>query len=188
MIDPRQCVNPDGTMKDQLEIDALFATYWDEVSGGLWQEAAQGRFMQTSLIGGFQAYKYRFSPETSYDLRNVASKQDRMAEQKKFPYQPTMVVEPGSVFVLQLKPHASDLERRTAMEKLFCWQTQGLPLPTWAEKAYGDTYHTNIFLQQNGFGELDVNLPCHDHAYDNPLCDTMSNSDQDSTACQEATE
>ena len=38
----------------------------------------------------------------------------------------------------------------------------GLPLPDWAVEHYGDTWKTCPFRAVNGFGEIAVNLPCHD--------------------------
>ena len=41
------------------------------------------------------------------------------------------------------------------------WLEQGLPLPRWAEKAYGKSFETNPYLPTNGYGEIVVDLPVH---------------------------
>lgn len=169
MIDPRCCVNEKGNMRSIEEYDSLIAKYWEEISGGLFCEQPHGRFWQTDLIGGFQAYRYRYSPETRYDLSNAGDANKQVEKQKTFAYQPTMVALAGSVFVLRLKANANEDENRNAQACLKSWLTQGLPLPDWARQAYGETHRTNIFLPTNGFGEIALNQDCHNSSFEHPL-------------------
>jgi hypothetical protein len=174
MIDPRKCIDEQGRLKPLDKIDKLYASYWSEISGGLLEEIPERRFKEDRLIGGFQARKHRYSPHEALDLRSIAELDQRAEKQKSFPYNPTLVVDAGSVFVLRVKSleskEASASELDQACRLVAEWNAHGLPIPEWAAKAYGDTYHTNIFIPQNGFGEIDVNLPCHlHHTHNNPV-------------------
>lgn len=165
MLDPRDCLTPDGSLRSPEAIDDLYAAYWTEVSGGLLAELPRQRFTQEALVGGFQARKYRYCPDQSVDLRSKPLG-ERLRLQKSFPYNPTLLVETGSVFVLRVVD-AADAAAATA--RVGEWLAHGLPLPAWAARAYGDTHHTNIFLPANGCGEIDVNLPCHGSTFESPL-------------------
>ena len=172
MLDPRECLEEkDGHMKNLKEINALYAQYWCEVSNGVFTEIAERRFKIDSLIGGFQAYKYRYCADRSVDIRQVyADLQPRIEAQKKFPYNPTLIVEPGSVFVLKVTDNRNLNQAQATIAQ---WLSHGLPLPDWVKKAYGDTHHTNVFLPQNGYGEIDVNLPSHAASFSFPLTRAM---------------
>lgn len=78
------------------------------------------------------------------------------------PYYPFVLTSAGSVFVLQ---PAADVQEKHAEEKVRSWLTQGLPLPDWVEKKYGDgkspLWQRCPFLPEHGFGEIAVNLSCH---------------------------
>ena len=158
MIDPRECVDENGFMKCLEEINALYAKYWQQVSDETLAEIPERRFKIDSLVGGFQARKYRYSPDPNFDMSAIANPDERVRIQGQFPYNPSLILEPGSVFVLKL---ADGKALADAQAKITEWLSHGLPLPEWAKRAYGDTHHTNIFLPQNGFGEIDVNLDCH---------------------------
>jgi hypothetical protein len=75
----------------------------------------------------------------------------------KRPYNPFFLTSAGSVFVL--KP-AGEMETQ-ASELVTKWRDHGLPLPGWVENSYGNTWDTNPFLPENGYGEIAVNLNCH---------------------------
>lgn len=152
MIDPRRCVDSSGCMKSLGEIDALYADYWNAASGGLLAEIPERRFKSDSLVGGFQARQYRYSPDLGFDLSKETDPVKRKYIQKSFPYNPTLVVDPGSVFVLKV----ATCQEKAASLLVAEWLANGLPLPEWARKAYGETHHTNIFLPQNGYGEIEV--------------------------------
>ncbi len=163
MLDPRQC-SVDGCLPAPKQIDELYRKYWKEVSDGALEELGEHRFKQDAMIGGYQARRYRYSLDPHEDLRQLPIS-DRKHRQRELPYNPTLVVEAGSVFVLRaVKGKLKEAEVRIAE-----WLAYGLPLPKWAAMAYGDTHHTNIFLPENGFGEIDVNLPCHHSSYQQPL-------------------
>ncbi|NLF70074.1 MAG: hypothetical protein GX575_13625 [Candidatus Anammoximicrobium sp.] len=165
MLDPRDCLDQGGSLKSPAEIDDLYAAYWAEVSDGLLAELPRHRFTQEALVGGFQARRYRYCLDKSVDLRSKPLA-ERLRLQKSFPYNPTLIVEAGSVFVLGVCGPAREA---AATARVAQWLAHGLPLPDWAARAYGDTHHTNIFIPANGFGEIDVNLPCHDSAFESPL-------------------
>jgi hypothetical protein len=77
---------------------------------------------------------------------------------RKGSYEPFLLTEAGSTFVLQ----ASDPQKvADAQKKIDGWRTGGLTLPQWAEDRYGVSWQTNPFLPMDGFGEVTVNLPPH---------------------------
>lgn len=151
MIDPRQCLS-EGCLKSPAQISQLFSEYWSEVSGGRLKEIPERRFQSNSLIGGFQARQYRYNPDLKSDVRTECDLQKRKNQQRTFPYNPTLVVNPGSVFVLEFDREQEPQARQCVRD----WLAYGLPLPQWACRAYGDTHHTNIFLPLNGYGEIEV--------------------------------
>ncbi len=152
MIDPRKCVDASGCMKSLNEIDALYAEFWQQASKNALTEIPDRRFKSDSLVGGFQARQYRYSVDQVFDFSTESDPAKRADKQKSFPYNPTLVVDPGSVFVMKV----SAGNEQAASAVVADWLANGLPLPEWAKKAYGDTHHTNIFLPQNGFGEIEV--------------------------------
>ena len=168
MLPPWECVDTDGVMQPDSVIDDLFAQYWQEVSNGSLRELPEKRFKTDRLIGGFQAWKYRYDPHEDRGLIDEPDIDKRISQQKELPYNPTLAVNPGSVFVLAVEDEQDDEAGRHVAD----WLKHGLPLAAWAAKAYGDTHHTNIFLPQNGYGEIDVNLPCHRfNSYRKPLAE-----------------
>lgn len=72
------------------------------------------------------------------------------------PYNPFLLTDPGSVFVLQ---ETGDVPAAQAVIKR--WLREGLSLPDWAKQRYGDRWSTCPFLPADGFGEIAVNLSCH---------------------------
>ncbi len=72
------------------------------------------------------------------------------------PYNPFLLTDPGSVFVLQA---TGDISAAQAVIKR--WLREGLRLPDWAKQRYGDHWSTCPFLSADGFGEIAVNLSCH---------------------------
>ncbi len=73
------------------------------------------------------------------------------------PYNPFLLTDAGSVFVLEAEAGQQPL----AQTKIDDWLQFGLPLPDWAVKRYGDHGSTCPFRRVDGFGEIAVNLPCH---------------------------
>jgi len=120
------------------EPDGLKREYervFEEFSGGSLRLLRY--FADQSLHGGFLAQR------TARDLKQ--------------PYNPLFVTEPGSVFVLEASGDPS-----SAAGQIEAWFTSGLPLPVWAKTLYGETYRTNPFLPEDGFGEIAVNLSLHE--------------------------
>jgi hypothetical protein len=114
--------------------DPLTAEYrrtWTELSGGHLQ--LERFFARQSLHGGF-----------------LAARTARALDQ---PYNPLLLTDAGSVFVLRATNSVADA--RAVVER---WLYAGLPLPAWAAKLYGTDYTTNPVLPQDGFGEIAVNL------------------------------
>ena len=79
------------------------------------------------------------------------------------PYNPYLLTEAGSVFVLE-----SVVGRATeASACIKRWHERGLPLPAWAFVDYarnnkpGDDWSNCPYLPENGFGEIAVNLKVH---------------------------
>ncbi|ETX03371.1 MAG: hypothetical protein ETSY2_33655, partial [Candidatus Entotheonella gemina] len=115
--------------------EVLFNAYhhaWAELSG---HHLKLIRFFASqSLAGGYQVY--RFQPSK--------------------PYNPFLLTDAGSVFVLQA---VSDVT--AAQAELQKWLAHGLDLPPWAITRYGEDWQTCPFLRHDGFGEIAVNLPCN---------------------------
>jgi hypothetical protein len=113
----------------------LFAAYdavWHDVSSGAVELVRF--FASQSLAGGYLVL--RFQPHT--------------------PYNPFLLTDPGSVFVLQASGNPV-----VAQDVIESWSHHGLPLPQWAKDRYGDDWRTCPFRPADGFGEIAVNLPCH---------------------------
>lgn len=97
-----------------------------------------------SLLGGNYLHR-RFQPGT--------------------PYNPWLLTDAGSVFVLE----AVNGKEEQARKRLEHWLLHGLPLPRWARLQYGgtadaddaDLWNRCPFIPQNGFGEILVNQPVH---------------------------
>lgn len=113
----------------------LFTNYqqvWDDLSGGSLKLVRF--FAAQSLAGGYLVRRFR----------------------PGIPYNPFLLTDAGSVFVLKANGDAGTAE---AIVKK--WGETGLALPKWAADFYGDDWRTCPFLPVNGFGEVAVNLPCH---------------------------
>jgi hypothetical protein len=109
-----------------------YASAWQDLSNGALSLVRF--FASQSLAGGYQVYRFQ------------AGK----------PYNPFLLTDAGSVFVLQA---ASDVV--TAQAAIESWLDHGLALPSWAQARYGATWQTCPFLPEDGFGEIAVNLDCH---------------------------
>jgi hypothetical protein len=143
LLDPARLVNEVGIPVSGEEVDRLYEEVWSELSGG--SLVLKRRFVTHELVGGHQSLRFRrFLDDSERNRKN----------QRKQPYNPALWTEPGSVFVLQ---HKTD----NAIRTIDLWLRDGLPLPDWAVQAYGNMFETNPYLPSNGFGEIDVNLPCH---------------------------
>jgi hypothetical protein len=81
-------------------------------------------------------------------------------------YQPWILTESGSVFVFKTE------DQMKAVELLKSWLQNGLPIPTAVKDAYGDTWQTQPFIPQNGYGEVTVNAQ---HPFSLLACDLEKN-------------
>lgn len=155
---PAWMVDPDPYFGDQdipsmVQIDQLYSKFWDEISDGSLRELPSRRFKRDRLVGGYQAWKYR-----------------RSEGGKRSAYRPVLLTDVGSVFVLQVVPGKKEAARSRIGEWLRC----GLPLPKWVIEAYGISHSSNIFLPQNGYGEITVNHRCHQgHSFSRPVKEVL---------------
>ena len=139
---PALLCNPDSLMATKNSphdtLHQAYATVFEAMSDNSLELV---RFFATqSLAGGFYLWK-RF--QTSYN------------------YQPYLLTNEGSVFVLQPKPES------TAKKFIEKWAKTGLPLPIWAIEKYkrgnkdGNHWSNCPYIPQNGYGEIAVNLSIH---------------------------
>jgi len=71
----------------------------------------------------------------------------------KRPYNPFLLTNAGSVFVFR--------DRGSSGKLIQSWLEHGLPLPAWAIQRYDDSWLSNPYLPDDGFGEITVNLDWH---------------------------
>ncbi len=134
--------NPDLLIseKNSHSLHQAYATVFQEMSDN---SLEMRRFFATqSMAGGFYLWK-RFQEADNY--------------------QPYLLTNQGSVFVLQPK----DGQETTAKKFIEKWSKTGLPLPNWAIEKYkrdgknGDHWSNCSYIPQNGYGEIAVNLSVH---------------------------
>jgi hypothetical protein len=82
-------------------------------------------------------------------------------------YRPWLVTEAGSVFVLKAVASREVASReKDAAGFMETWQRSNLPLPKWLEEeakaANRHRWQAIPFLPEGGYGEINVNLACHD--------------------------
>ena len=130
---------PDAAIVNQAaKLNQAYAKVWQQLSDGKLQ--LERFFATQSLTGGYYLWK-RF--------------------QKNMPYQPYLLTDAGSVFVLK---HTGDIDDAQAV--IDKWLKCGLSLPSWAIKRYqlGEEkqeyqYWTLCpYIRHNGYGEIAVNL------------------------------
>jgi hypothetical protein len=115
------------------ELRNAYEKCWEDISSGKLKLTRY--FASQSLSGGYYLIR-RFQPNK--------------------PYNPFLLTNPGSVFVLEAKSAVSD-----AQELIDVWISKGLPIPDWAKSSYGETWKSCPYLPNDGFGEITVNLTCH---------------------------
>lgn len=133
MQTPALLCNPE-TLNETSGKSDLFKAYdsaLDNISGGSLKLIYY--FADQSLAGGYLFKRYQ--PENAYN--------------------PYLLTEPGSVFVLEKAETATEQDVNTCLEQ---WGGY-LPLPKWTGE-YSD-WKTCPYLPEDGFGEFTVNLPCH---------------------------
>jgi hypothetical protein len=91
-----------------------------------------------------------FARQKLYGGRFYLGKYPREGE---LPYQPATLTEKGSIFVFTV----SDSEKARAI--FHTWAASGLGIPKLVKDQFGESWETNPFLAQNGFGEVSINLP-----------------------------
>ena len=135
LCDPRELNEASG----EPELRAAYQQTWSDISNGALELVRY--FAAQSLAGG----KYLH---------------DRFQASK--PYNPFLLTDAGSVFVL--KPTRGE---DVAAPLVADWLLQGLPLPRWAIELYtrgdhdGAHWSNNPFIPENGYGEIAVNLEVH---------------------------
>jgi RAMP superfamily len=131
-------------LNEKSDHSRLFAAYtktWDKLSNGSLQLVRF--FARQELLGGYYLHQ-RF--------------------QKGRPYYPWLLTTAGSVFVL--KPIEGKMDE--AEQYIKTSLANGLPLLEWAVREYangdkpGDHWQNCPYIRQNGFGEIAVNLKCHE--------------------------
>jgi hypothetical protein len=145
---------PDGLVIVTLQSDALMLNPWVIGSGspqGLfdlyreyWREVSHGGcdlvryFASQRTAGGYLGMRFRAGGD----------------------YAPYLLTAAGSVFVLDLsKPEA-------AGQAITDWKNKGLPLPEWTIDRYGGgsgavDWRRCPFTPEDGYGEVAINLECH---------------------------
>jgi hypothetical protein len=133
-----------GLLNEASGHSQLFEAYskaWNALSGGSLRLVRF--FARQELLGGYYLHQ-RF--------------------QKGKPYYPWFLTTAGSVFVLKPTEEKKDEAEKCIRNGL----THGLSLPDWALKHYanggksGDHWQHCPYIRQNGFGEIAVNLECHE--------------------------
>lgn len=123
-----------ASLKEESGTQELFAAYdaaWQDISSGTVKLVRF--FASQSLAGGYLVLRF----------------------QRGKPYNPFLLTDAGSVFVLQASG-----ENSSAQAVIGNWLQNGLPLPDWAQNRYGNHWSACPFLPADGFGEIAVNLPC----------------------------
>jgi len=120
----------------------LYAAYWEELSGG--SMVLEDFFAHQSFEGGYLYHRYLGAAE-----RAAAP----------YSYRPYYLTQAGSTFKLKV------LDEASARPLLSGWLGNGLPLPLWAQEAYGqydrELWQNCPFVPESGYGEIAVNLAWH---------------------------
>jgi hypothetical protein len=85
-------------------------------------------------------------------LAGGAYLQGRFSKSK--PYNPYILTDAGSVFVLKAHP-GGEAEVEGIVNT---WLNHGLPLPACAAARYGDNWRTCPYIRENGYGEIALNI------------------------------
>jgi hypothetical protein len=144
LCDPRPLDETSGA----AELRAAYEQTWDSLSGGA---LALVRYFAAQSLAGGRYLRERF--------------------QAGKPYNPFLLTDAGSVFVLRAKRDEAGAENAELKGKaaglIEAWLAHGLPVPDWAGELYargdydGAHWSNNPFVPENGYGEINVNLPVH---------------------------
>lgn len=151
-----------------LQTAALLCTGEDLLPKGKFTPAAdrlRGAYAETFLKLSAQ----RLELVTYFARQRLAGGEflmHRYQKGRRHHYQPWLLTEPGSVFVLKLRKRT---ERKAAEETLRDWLRRGLPLPASVRRelrAKGGEDDAALwdrcpFIRQNGYGEVEINLDDH---------------------------
>jgi len=133
LCDPRMLNETSG----QLELLDAYKATWNQLSND--SLTLVRYFARQNLSGGYYLHK-RF--------------------QKDKDYEPYLLTEGGSIFVLTINKG----KESEASNKLEEWYKNGLPLPEWAITRYrddrqnGDHWTNCPYIPENGYGEIAVNM------------------------------
>ena len=120
-------------------LETAYAEFWNEISAGSLRLVRF--FARQSLYGGY------------------VSRRARRRRDNGVPYEPYLLTDRGSVFVLQKTDVAE------ADELVATWAVGGLPAPKWVSRRYAadgqPLWRCCPYLKENGFGEIMVDLACH---------------------------
>lgn len=126
--------DPETLGNDPHKLHAAYAEFWAEVSGGALK--LRHFFARQSLHGGYLSKRFG----------------------GKHTYEPYLVTDRGSVFVLET------LDAPKAVACLDAWRGGALPVPKWVGVRYGrpgePLWKTCPFLPHVGFGEVAIDLDC----------------------------
>ena len=143
MLDPKSV----SKLEPGENLFSLYSDYWRQISSNQKGKASLELvdfYAHQQFQGGYLYHRYLGAGER---------------DKKPAQYYPYYLTCAGSVFIL--KPTHS-LE---AQEKLQHWLQNGLNLPKWAEKKFGQPgrklWQNCPFIPQNGYGEICVNLNWH---------------------------
>jgi hypothetical protein len=148
MIPPEADLN-NALFEEEKRLN-LYKAYWTSLDPRL--ELVRF-FASQSLMGGYLGHRF----------------------QKNKAYNPFLLTMDGSVFALRTLEPAPYPETR---KKLVEWMRRGLPLPDWTRQYADETgsvsWRTCPFVPENGFGEIAVNLSCHnDMNPPNCICEVI---------------
>jgi len=143
LADPRQLAAAEQRTPEKLK--QHYAAIWKALSHG---QLELSHFYATQRLAGGQYVGGRFQAGRAYN--------------------PWLLTEAGSVFVLKL---ASGTEAE-AVKQIEAWRQHGLPLPDWTRDrdAFGlkndpakpgDDWKLCPYLPENGYGEIAINLDVH---------------------------
>lgn len=142
LADPEALLaDPDALRGKKARRDLLHEAYQQ-----VWSELATGE-----LATGALSLKHFYAKQILLGGKTLWQR-----FQKNNPYNPWLLTDSGSVFILEAAEGKADVAAKLIED----WQHHGLPLPKWSEKLGAD-WQSNPFLPQNGYGEIVVNLDCH---------------------------
>jgi hypothetical protein len=136
-----------------LQTPALLASFHDGAIGMDTGAMAKAYARAWNKLSGQALKLKRYYSRESLAGGGYIKKRFRSAD----PYNPFLLTEAGSVFVLESQTG----KEKVASDLLTEWMKHGLPLPEKVKQAHGETWDSNPYLPENGYGEIAVNMSCH---------------------------